>query len=91
MAAAAWPIPAMVDRALAIYLEWRARPHGRREVPAVVCRTRRRGATRFAVYLAALDQEQAAAGVHAEVINELEPRLPDSDPDQSFEPRSQSG
>jgi len=49
------------------------------------------GATRFAVYLAALDQEQAAAGVHAEVINELEPRLPDSDPDQSFEPRSQSG
>jgi hypothetical protein len=36
-------------------------------------------AARFAAYLAALDQEQSAAGVYAGSMSELERRLPDSD------------
>lgn len=92
MDTAAWPIPALVDRALATYVEWR-------QTTDAVTDTYRRWCvapagqqpTRFAAYLAALDQEQAAAGVYAESINELELRLPDSDPDHSPEPRSQSG
>ena len=47
--------------------------------------------TRFAAYLAALDQEQTAAGVYGESISELERSLRNSDPDQGPEPRAASG
>ena len=46
---------------------------------------------RFAAYVAALDQEQTAAGIDAGSISELERRLWDSDPGRESEPRSQSG
>jgi hypothetical protein len=43
-------------------------------------------AARFAAYMAALDQEQTAAGMCAESISEFERSLPDWDPDRGFEP-----
>ena len=45
----------------------------------------------MAAYVAALDQEQTAAGIDAGSISELERRLWDSDPGRESEPRSQSG
>jgi hypothetical protein len=36
-------------------------------------------APRFAAYISALDQEQTATGMHAELISELKRWLPDSD------------
>ncbi len=76
MDTAAWPIPALVDHVLATYVEWRqttdavADTYGRWCVAPAV-----EEAARFAAYLAALDQEQTAAGVYAESISELERRL----------------
>jgi hypothetical protein len=46
---------------------------------------------RFAAYLAALDQEQTAAGMCAESISEFERCLADWDPDRGFEPRAAPG
>ena len=78
---AGWPIPALVDHALATYVEWRE------SADAIADSYRRwsvapagERAPRFAAYIAALDQEQAAAGVYAESISELERRLPDPAP-----------
>ena len=76
----AWPIPTLIDRALDTYVEWR-------ETTDTVADTYERWcaapasdeATRFAAYMAALDQEQTAAGMCAESISELERWLPDSD------------
>lgn len=78
---APWPIPALVDRVLVTYVEWR-------ETTGVVADTygrwcvaeRCEAAPRFAAYIAALDQEETAAGIYAGSIRELERRLPDSDP-----------
>ena len=84
---AVWPVPALADRALAMYVKWRettdavADTYGQWCVAPAV-----EEAPRFAAYLAALDQEQAAAGVYAESINELERRLWDSDPDRALSP-----
>ncbi|HTU84180.1 MAG TPA: hypothetical protein VMF57_01325 [Solirubrobacteraceae bacterium] len=76
---AAWPIPALVDNALAMYVEWR-------EATDTVADTYGRWciapageeAPRFAAYMAALDQEQTAAGMYAGSIKELERWLPDT-------------
>lgn len=80
---APWPIPALVDRVLVRYVEWR-------EASRAVADTYRRwcvaqrcdGAPRFAAYIAALDQEETAAGTYAESIRELERRLRDLDSDR---------
>jgi hypothetical protein len=77
---AAWPIPALVDQALATYIDWR-------ETTAAVSDSYERwcaaaavdGAGRFAAYVASLDQEQTAAGAYADSISELERWLPESD------------
>jgi hypothetical protein len=45
----------------------------------------------FAAYLAALDQEQAAAGAYAASISELERPLRDSDSDRDSELRAALG
>ena len=80
MDTAAWPIPELVDRVLATYVEWCetadavADAYGRWFVAPAA-----EEATRFAAYIAALDQEQTAAGMYAGWISELERRLPDSD------------
>ena len=61
---AAWPIPALVDRVLATYVEWRettdavADTHGR----SCVAPTGEQ-APRFAAYTAAFDQEETAAAI----------------------------
>jgi hypothetical protein len=87
--AAAWPIPALVDRVLDMYVDWR-------ETTNSVANTYRwwclapavEEAARFAAYLAALDQEQTAAGVYAESITELERWLWGSDPARGSGPRA---
>lgn len=92
MDTAAWPIPALVDGVLGMYVEWR-------EATDAVADTYGRWcvapggeeAARFAAYLAALDREQSAAGVYAESINELERQLWDSDSDRGSEPRTMLG
>lgn len=92
MDVAAWPIPALVDRALATYVEWRETKDAVADTYAWWCvAPGGEAAARFAAYLAALDQEQAAAGVYAESINELERRLSDSDSDQRTERRTTLG
>ena len=76
----AWPIPSLIDRVLDTYVEWReatdavAYTYGRWSVAPASEEARR-----FAAYMAALDQEQTAAGICAESISELERWLPDSD------------
>jgi hypothetical protein len=78
---AARPIPALVDRVLVTYVEWRethgrvAETYGRWSVAPAM-----EEAVRFAAYLTALAQGQTAAGVYAESISELERRLWGSDP-----------
>lgn len=90
MDTAARPVAELVDRTLATYVEWRQTTdavtdtYGRWCVAPAV-----EEAPRFAAYLAALDQEQAAAGVYAESISELERRLLDSD--RGSESGSESG
>ena len=92
MDTAACPIPALVDHVLATYVEWRettdavANTYARWCVAPVVGE-----AARFAANLAALDQEQTAAGVYAKSISGLERRLPDSDSDRGAEPRAAPG
>jgi hypothetical protein len=88
----AWPIPSLIDRALATYVDWR-------ETADAVTDTYRRWcaapateeATRFAAHMTALDQEQTAAGMCAESISEFERWLPDWDPDRGSEPRAAPG
>ena len=76
---AAWPIPGLIDRVLGTHIEWH-------ETTDAVAESYRRWCAapaveetaRFAAYLAALDQEQTAAGVYANSLSELERWLPDS-------------
>jgi hypothetical protein len=76
---AGWPIPELVDQALATYIDWRgteqAVTHAYQRWSAGALTDK---ATRFAAYMAALDQEQTAAGEYARSISELERWLPDS-------------
>lgn len=77
--AADWRIPALLDRALATYVDWH-------RTTAAVADTYARWsaapavehAVRYAAYMAALDQEQAAAAVHGDSISELRRWLRDS-------------
>jgi hypothetical protein len=75
---APWPIPALVDRVLDTYVEWReatyavADTYGRWRVAP-----KGEEVPRFAAYMAALDQEETAAAVYAQSIDVLGRRLPD--------------
>jgi hypothetical protein len=77
---APWPIPALVDRVLVRYVEWRETTGTVADTYGRFCAAQRCDvAPRFAAYMAALDQEQTAAGTYAESISELERRLRDLD------------
>ena len=76
---------------LATYVEWREATHAVADTYERWCLTPASETPRFAAYMAALDQEQSAAGVYAESISELERPMPASDPDRGSEPRSESG
>jgi len=70
--ARAWPVGALVDEMLAMYVEWRE--HADTVATAYACwcvappdeRT-----ARFVAYLATLDQEQASAKDYADTIRDL--------------------
>lgn len=89
---AEWPIPGLVDRMLDTYLDWCetadavAGTYGR----WCAAPTGEQGMW-FAAYMAALDQEEAAAAVYADSIRELGRWLHDSDSDRASEPREPLG
>ena len=71
----AWSI-ALVDQMLDTYVDWRE--HAALVADAYVCwcdASAGEGTSRFAAYLAALDQEQAAACKHQEAVSRLHARL----------------
>ena len=80
---APWPIPELVDRVLDRYVEWRQTTGDVADTYGRWCVAQRCDvAPRFAAYIAALDQEETAAGTYAESIRELERRLRDLDSDR---------
>jgi hypothetical protein len=77
---AAWPVPALIDQALAAYIDWREATRAVTDSYDRWCTAAAiENTARFAAYGAALDQEQTAAGAYADSISELERWLPDSD------------
>jgi hypothetical protein len=87
---AAWPVRALVDRVLALCVEWRETTRAVAETYRPWCLAPAdEEAGRFAAHLAAPDQEQTVAGLDAESISELERRLPDLD--RGSEPRAAPG
>ncbi len=78
---APWPIPALVDRMLVTYVEWRETTYAVADTYERWCvAPADERAMRFASYIAALDQEDTAAGMYAASIRELERWLPGPDP-----------
>ena len=74
--AGAWSIASLADQMLDTYVEWRE--HAALVADAYVCwcdASASEGTSRFAAYLAALDQEQAAACKHQEAVSRLQARL----------------
>ena len=72
----AWSIAGLVDQMLDTYVEWRE--HAALVADAYACwydTSASEGTLRFAAYLAALDQEQAAASEHRDTVTQLQPRL----------------
>ena len=72
----AWSIAGLVDQMLDTYVEWRE--HAALVADAYVCwcdASASEGTSRFAAYLVALDQEQAAACEHREAVSRLQARL----------------
>ena len=72
----AWSIAGLVDQMLDTYVEWRE--HAALVADAYVCwcdASASEGTSRFAAYLVALDQEQAAACKHQEAVSRLHARL----------------
>lgn len=78
---APWPIPALVDRMFVTHVEWRETTYAMADTYGRWCvAPADERAMRFASYIAAVDQEETAAGVYAASIMELERWLPDPDP-----------
>ena len=72
----AWSIAGLVDQMLDTYVEWRE--HAALVADAYVCwcdASADERTVRFAAYLAALDQEQAAACKHQGAVSRLHARL----------------
>lgn len=70
--ARAWPVAALVDEMLAMYVEWRERAATVADAYARWCAAPpEEGTVRFAAYLATLDQEQATARDYADTISDL--------------------
>jgi hypothetical protein len=77
---AAWPIPALIDRALCTYCEWRETADAVADTYARWCAAAAvEEAARFAAYMGALGEEKTAAAAHAASIREFERWLPDAD------------
>jgi hypothetical protein len=69
-------VTGLVDRMMDTYVEWREHAGLVTEAYACWCDASADERTvRFAAYLAALDQEQAAASEHREAVSRLQARL----------------
>lgn len=82
-----WRVPILVDHMIAMCSQWRRSAEAVTDAYERWCATPvAEGTIRFAAYLAALDQEQAAAGMYAESITKLEHWLVDSHPNRGVPP-----
>jgi hypothetical protein len=74
--AGAWSITGLVDQVMDTYAEWREHAGPVADAYACWCdATADERTVRFAAYLAALDQEEAAASEHGEAVRQLQARL----------------
>jgi hypothetical protein len=81
----AWPFPTLIDRVLDRYMEWREATSAVADTYGWWCvAPAGEEATRFAAYVAALDQEETAAGMCAESISEFQRWLPDARSERGF-------